>query len=160
MNKLLPIIFTLVSIISSAQNKNFILDQNFISWKYIYEDAESILKLKNNLGLQFKTDTTGFIKRTNFNNRKLLKLEAEFKIESKKNRYRVCVYHIKFIEEPTIINTDSLLLQVINEHTIEQKLLTRNGLIRGSSFGKNLTEILNPHFVELFRIRQDSDSNW
>ncbi|SHG73325.1 hypothetical protein SAMN05444372_10980 [Flavobacterium micromati] len=160
MKKLLPIMFTLASIVSLAQNKNFIISQNFITWKFIYEDSESILKLKNNLGLQFKTDSTGFIKRTNFNDRKLLKLEAEFKIEFKINRYRVSVYNIKFIEDPAVISNDSLLLQVINERTIEQKLLTRKGLIRGSSFGYNLTEILNPHFVKLFRINDDLDSNW
>ena len=69
MKKLLPIIFTLATMVSLAQNKNFTVDQNFITWKFIYEDPESILKLKNNLGLQFKTDSTGFIKRTNFNDR-------------------------------------------------------------------------------------------
>lgn len=160
MKKLLPIMFTLATMVSLAQNKNFTVDQNFITWKFIYEDSESILKLKNNLGLQFKTDSTGFIKRTKFNDRRLLKLEAEFKIESKKNRYRVTVYNIKFIEEPTVFNNDSLQPQDVYELTIEQKLLTRKGLIRASLFGYNLTEILNPHLVQLFRIKQNLDSNW
>ncbi|MEC5165153.1 hypothetical protein RCH18_000878 [Flavobacterium sp. PL11] len=160
MKKLLPIIFIFSSISLLAQNKNFVIDQGFITWRFIYSDKQSVLGLKNSLRLDFKTDSTGIIKRTNFNNRKLAKLEAEFKIEVKEDKYRVSVYNIKFIGEPTVINKDSLLLQVVNEYTIEQKLLSRKGLIKGSSFGYNLTEILNPHFIELFTMNKEPKNDW
>ena len=154
MKKLLLNMSFLVTMVSLAQNKNFTVDQNYITWKFIYENSESIVKLKNNLGLLFKTDSTGFIKRTNFNDRRLLKLEAEFKIESKHNRYRVTIYNIKFLQEPAIVSGDSLLSKLANEITIEQKLLNRKGLIRQSSFGHDLTEILNPYFNQLFVINK------
>jgi hypothetical protein len=40
---------------------------------------------------------------------------AEFKIEVKKNKYRVSVFNTRFNEEPRIINKDGLLIQANNE---------------------------------------------
>ena len=130
MKKLIFITFLLITNISFAQNKNFIVDDGLIIWRFIYEDSTSISKLKSNPRLEFKTDSTGIIKKTNFSDKMLHPIVAEFKIEVKKNKYRVSVFNIHFIEEPRIINKDGLLIQATNEYTIEQALLKRNKTIK------------------------------
>lgn len=137
----------------SAQNKNFEIVNDLIYWRYVYEDNSKLEKLKSNPKLEFITDSTGYIKKTNFNDKNLKELTGEFKIQSKDNRYRVSVYNVMFYVEPTTIGGGSVRMQTISEHTIEKSLIKNNGKIRKSYFGYNLTETLNPHLVELFTIK-------
>jgi hypothetical protein len=88
-NTLLFLIF--ITNISFSQNKNFTIEDKLIIWKLVYEDLTNISELKNNLRLEFITDSTGYIKKTNFNDKKVRQLIAEFKVESKKGRYRVSI---------------------------------------------------------------------
>ena len=157
--KLMAIILLLANI-SVAQNKNFVIENGMVIWKCIYEDSTSVSKLRNNLLLEFKTDSTGIIKKTNFNDKNLKKLIAEFKIESKENKYRVSVFNVRFFVEPINLYGGSMSMQTISEYTIEESLIKKNGSIRKSSLGYNLTETLNPHFVKLFTMRKNKKSDW
>lgn len=160
MKKLIFITFLLITNISFAQNKNFSVEDGLIIWRYIYEDSTSISKLKSNPQLEFKTDSTGIIKKTNFGDKMLHPIVAEFKIEVKKNKYRVPVFNTRFNEEPRIINKDGLLIQANNEYTIEQALLKRNKTLKKPSLFNNSTETLNPHLIQLFTIKNHAKNDW
>ncbi|TWI03400.1 hypothetical protein IQ05_00345 [Flavobacterium tiangeerense] len=143
-----------------GQNKNFTVEDKLIFWKLVYEDSSSISNLKSNPRLEFVTDSTGRIKKTNFEDKKLDQLTAEFKIETKKGKYRVSVFNIKFFVQPAGIYGGGLLMQTISEFTIERALIKKDGQIRESSSKNNLTERLNPHLLELFTIKKVSKSDW
>jgi hypothetical protein len=158
MKKLLILIFITSNVFS--QNKNFSIENGLIYWKYIYEDSTSISELKNNPKLEFKTDSTGTIKRTNFNDTKLKELTAEFKIESKQDKYRVSIYNIRFYVEPISLYSGGVSMQSISEYSIEQSLIKKNRTIRESYLGYNLTETLNPHLKILFTIQKAKNNDW
>ena len=160
MKKLIFITFLLITNISFAQNKNFIVEDGLIIWRFIYEDSTSISKLKSNPRLEFKTDSSGIIKKTNFSDNMLHPIVAEFKIEVKKNKYRVSVFNTRFNEETRIINKDGLLIQATNVYTIEQALLKRNKTLKKPSLFNNSTETLNPHLIQLFTIKKPSKNDW
>lgn len=143
-----------------GQNKNFTVEDKLIFWKLVYEDSSSISNLKANPRLEFVTDSTGRIKKTNFEDKKLNQLTAEFKIESKRGKYRVSVFNFKFFVEPIGLYSGGISMQTISEFTIEKSLMKKNGQIKEASFGYNLTERLNPHLVELFTIKKVSKSDW
>lgn len=160
MKKILLITFLMFNIFSYSQNKNFELENNLIVWKFIYQDSKDILNLKNNPRLEFKNDSTGIIKKTNFENKKLNQLTGDFKIESKSGKYRVSVFNIKFYVEPVGFQSGSITMQTISEFTIEKSLLKKDGTIREKYFGYNLTETLNPHLLDLFKIKEKTSSDW
>jgi hypothetical protein len=160
MKKALIAILLLIVNTSFAQNKNFIIVDGLINWSSIYEDSTNISKLKNNPRLEFKTDSTGIIKRTNFNDKKLRELIGEFRIETKKSKYRVTVMNFRFFAEPIGLYGGGVSMQTISEYSIEQSLIKKNGAIRETAFGYNLTETLNPHLVELFTIKLQPISEW
>ena len=160
MRKILTISIFILSITGFAQNKNFVIENNLIVWKLIYEDSTNVSELKNNPRLEFKTDSTGYIKKTNFADKKLNNLTGEFKIESKKGKYRVSVFNIRFYVEPVTLNSSSISMQTITEFAIEESLIKKNGTIRESYFGYNLTETLNPHLTRLFTIVKNVKSDW
>lgn len=160
MEKIILFAVLFFSTIGFSQNKNFIIEDKLIIWKLVYEDSTSISELKSNPRLEFITDSTGYIKKTNFNDKKVKQLIAEFKIESKKGKYRVSIFNVKFFVEPIGINSGMFSTQTISEHTIEESLIKKNGTIRESYLGYNLTETLNPHFVELFTIKKLIKSEW
>lgn len=160
MRKILLIAILLFCTIGFAQNKNFIIEDKLIIWKLVYEDSTNISELKNNPRLEFSTDSTGYIKKTNFEDKKLNQLTGEFHVESKKGKYRVSVFNIKFFVEPVGLYSGGISMQTISEFTIEKSLIKKNGTIRESSLGYNLTETLNPHLVELFTIIKKKDSDW
>jgi hypothetical protein len=160
MKKLLFALLLLSSFLAFSQNKNFTIENDLITWKFVYEDSTNVLELRNNARLEFVTDSTGYIKKTNFEDKKLKQLIAEFKIESKKTKYRVSVFNVKFFVEPIGLSSGGLSIQTISEHTIEASLIKKDGTIRESYFGYNLTETLNPHLVELFTIKKKVKSEW
>lgn len=160
MRKILLTALLLFGIIGFTQNKNFVIEDKLIVWKLIYEDSSNASELKNNPRLEFKTDSTGYIKKTNFEDKKLNQLTAEFKIESKRGKYRISVYNIKFFVDPIGLYSGGIAMQTISEYTIEKSLIKKNGTIRESYLGYNLTEKLNPHFVDLFTIKKVTKSNW
>ena len=160
MKKLLTVTFFMTSIFAFAQNKNFIIENDLITWKLIYEDSTSIAQLRNHPRLEFITDSTGRIKKTNFENKKLNQLTGEFKIEAKKEKYRVSVFNIKFFVDPVGLYDGGISMQTISEFTIEKSLIKKDGTIREKYFGYNLTETLNPHLVQLFTIDKKTKSDW
>lgn len=160
MKKLLFSLLLLTSVLVSSQNKNFAVENNLITWKLVYEDSTSVSELRNNPRLEFVTDSTGYIKKTNFEDKKLNQMTGEFKLETKKGKYRASVFNIKFFVEPMGLYSGGISMQTISEFTIEKSLLKKNGTIKESSFGYNLTETLNPHLVELFTIKRKVKSEW
>lgn len=154
------LLFILISGFTFAQNKNFEIEDNLIVWKVVYQDSLSVLNLKNNPRLEFKNDSTGVIKKTNFEDKKLNQLTADFKIESKSGKYRVSVFNIKFYVEPIGLYSGGISMQTISEYTIEKSLLKKDGTIREKYFGYNLTETLNPHLTDLFKIKKKSNTDW
>ena len=153
---LLVIVVLFLSGMGFSQNKNFVVEDRLMVWKLVYEDTKPISALENNLRLEFITDSTGYIKRTNFENRRLSQFTAEFKIESKKGKYRASVYNIIFFDD--LIPTKATF-QAIPEYTIESQFMKNDGTIRKSVWGLNLTEILNTYFTELFTIKTNN-SDW
>jgi len=151
--------FLMITFLGFSQNKNFTLEDRLIYWKYVYESNKDISELKNKPLLEFKTDSTGTIKKTNFNNEKLRQLVGEFKIEKKPGRYRVSVYNVRFFVEPITIGDGDISMQSISEYTIEESLI-KKGKIRKSYMGYNLTETLNPHLVDLFTIKEIKKEDW
>lgn len=160
MKKLVFALLLLTSILAFSQNKSFIVENNLITWKLVYEDSTSVSELRNNPRLEFVTDSTGYIKKTNFEDKKLNQMTGEFRVESKKGKYRASVFNIKFFVEPMGLYSGGISMQTISEFTIEKSLLKKNGTIKESSFGYNLTETLNPHLVELFAIKRKVKSEW
>lgn len=154
------VLFWFFSACIYSQNKNFTIEDNLIYWKLVYEDSTDIKELQNKTRLEFKTDSTGYIKRTNFEDKHLNQLTGEFKIESKKGKYRISVLNIRFFVEPTGLSSGGISMQTISEFTIEKSLIKSDGSIRKSSMGYNLTETLNPHLVDLFTIKKKTKSNW
>lgn len=150
----------LTSVLVSSQNKNFAVENNLITWKLVFEDSTSVSELRNNPRLEFVTDSTGYIKKTNFEDKKLNQMTGEFKLETKKGKYRASVFNIKFFVEPMGLYSGGISMQTISEFTIEKSLLKKNGTIKESSFGYNLTETLNPNLVELFTIKRKVKSEW
>jgi hypothetical protein len=157
MKRILIVVVLFVNAMGFSQNKNFVVEDRLMVWKLVYEDATPISALKNNLRLEFITDSTGFIKRTNFENRRLNQFTAEFKIESKKGKYRAMVHNIIFFED--LVPTKAAF-QAIPEYTIESQFMKNDGTIRKSLWGLNLTEILNTYFTELFTIKKTNNSDW
>lgn len=160
MKRAILFLLFLTPLFGMSQNKNFILENGLVYWKYVYESSKEISTLKNNPLLSFKTDSTGVIKKTNFNNKKVKKLVGEFKIDRKQGRYRVSVFNVRFFVEPITLGMGSMATQTISEHTIEESLVKKNGTIRKSFMGYNLTETLNPHLVDLFRIKEIKNDDW
>jgi hypothetical protein len=154
------VLFCFFSVCIYSQNKNFTIVDKQIVWKNVFEDSTDIKELQNNTRLEFKTDSTGYIKRTNFEDKQLNQLTGEFKIESKKGKYRISVLNIKFFVEPIGLSSGGISMQTISEFTIEKSLIKSDGSIRKSSMGYNLTETLNPHLVELFTIKKKPKSEW
>ncbi len=152
------VLFCFFSVCVYSQNKNFVIVDKQIVWQNVYEDSTDLKELKNNTRLDFKTDSTGYIKKTNFENKRLNQLTGEFKIESKKDKYRVSVFNIKFYVEPIGLYSGGISMQTISEFTIEKSLIKSDGSIKKTSMGYNLTETLNPHLVDLFTIKKKTKS--
>lgn len=150
----------LIPFLGISQNKNFILEDGLVYWKYVYENSKDISALRNNPLLTFKTDSTGVIKKTNFNDKKVKKMVGDFKIDRKQGRYRISVFNVRFFVDPITLGMGSMSSQTISEYTIEESLIKKNGTIRKSSLGYNLTETLNPHFVDLFTIKKVKKDEW
>lgn len=160
MKKILLIIFLVLNALSYSQNKNFSIEDNLIVWSYIYEDSLSVKNLMNNPRLEFRNDSTGIIKKTNFEDKKLNQLTGDFKLESKKGKYRVNVFNIKFYVDPIVLSSGEISMQTISEFTIEKSILKKDGTIREKSLGYNLTETLNPHLIDLFKIKKKRGTDW
>jgi len=160
MKKILLIFFLGQNTLSYSQNKNFSIVDNLIVWKYVYEDSLSVKNLMNNPRLEFRNDSTGIIKKTNFENKKLNQLTGDFKIESKKGKYRVNVFNLKFHVDPVGLSSSKISMQTISEYTIEKSILKKDGTIREKSLGYNLTETLNPHLIDLFKIKNKPNTDW
>ncbi len=160
MKRILLFLILIISNLALSQNKNFTVENGLIHWKYVYEDSRSISELRNNPRLEFLTDSTGTIKKTNFEDKRLNQLTGEFRIESKNGKYRASVFNVKFYVEPTGLYSGGISMQTISEFTIEKSLIKKDGTIRESYLGYNLTERLNPHFTDLFLIKDKSKSDW
>lgn len=144
-----------------CQNKNFTVENGLIYWKLVYEDSTSTSELKNNPRLSFITDSTGTIKKTNFNDKNLRQMVADFKIESKKGKYRISVFNMIFTMEDITFDTGGIAMKTPDTYTIEYTFLKNDGTIRKSlAFGYNLTEVLNPHLTKLFTINKIEKSDW
>ena len=153
------VIFFLLANLSYTQHKNFVVENGIIYWKNIYNDSAKTSELRNKPLLEFITDSTGFIKRTNFNDKKLNDFKAEFKIESKQNKYRVSVYNIRFFVTPVSLYIGNMSTESNTEFTIEKSILKQDGTVRKYA-GYNLTATLNPYFVDLFTIQKTETENW
>ncbi|KQO24134.1 hypothetical protein ASF10_23775 [Flavobacterium sp. Leaf82] len=79
---------------------------------------------------------------------------GEFLIESKKGKYRVSVFNIKFFVEPIGLSSGGLSMQSISEYTIEKSLLKKNGAIRETSLGYNLTGGLSMQSISEYTIEK------
>ena len=140
-----------------SQNKNFFVEENLIKWRYVYNDSTDISLLKSKALLEFKTDSTGVIKKTNFNDNKLRRFVADFKIEKKDKKYRVTVFN--FVDE-----IEEVMVATMNAnrtYPIEYTFLKKDGTIKKSlALGFNWTETINPYLFSLFEIKEKKDKDW
>jgi len=159
MNKLV-LFFLIISSVSFSQNKKFTVEDDLIIWKNVYEDSLSTAIIKNNPRLYFETDSTGYIKKTNFNNDRIREMTAEFKIESKIVKYRVSVYNIKMFVDPIGLDMGGITMQSISEYTIEKSILKSDGTIKKSKYAYGLIDTLDYYFTELFTIKNTKRNEW
>jgi hypothetical protein len=158
MKNLLFILFSLFFCnLSHSQNENFIVNNKIINWNFVYQDSNNIKLLRNEQLLDFVTDSTGYIKKTNFSDKKLQTISAEFKIQTKENRYKVTVFNIRVHYDPVMVKS----LNVPETAPLEETFLKSDGTIRKQLvFGYNFTELFNPYFTNLFTIKKKEDDNW
>jgi hypothetical protein len=154
------LLFCLFCSIAIGQNKNFSVENNLITWKLVYNESVSISDLKNNSRLEFKTDSTGSIKKGSENLNKLHEYTADFKIETKAGKYRVAVYNIRLYDPKAIVSSGDTKIVYPSDEPIEKDWLKRNGTIRESLFWDNITETMNPFLTELFTIKKIAKSDW
>lgn len=154
MKRIVIVMVFFVNAIGFSQNNNFIVEDKLIVWRWVYEDANHFSALKNKLRLNFVSDSTGIISKTNFGERNLEELTADFRIESKKGKYRVSVFNIRFFGQ--LIHSKDL----IQDYCMEREFLRNNGEIKKSVWGYNETELLNLHLIELFTIKKDAPTDW
>nr|WP_315147799.1 hypothetical protein [uncultured Flavobacterium sp.] len=162
MKKIFLVLLMFLAFKNYSQNKNFLIEYNLITWRNVYQDSTDIKELQKDPRLEFKTDSTGYIRKTTFGNKYLQHqpLTGEFKIECQKSKYRVSVFNIVFHVNPRGMNMGVLTYQHETEFTIESGFLKSDGTIRKSFWGFNVTEKLNPHLFELFTIKKISKSGW
>lgn len=154
MRSIVIVVVLLVNAIGFSQDNNFVIEDDLIVWRKVYEDTGHFSALKNNLRLHFVTDSTGTISKTNFAERKLEELTADFRIESKKGKYRVSVFNIRFFGQ--IIHREDL----IQDYSMESRFLKKNEEIKKSIWGYNETALLNHHFEKLFTIKKEVHEDW
>jgi hypothetical protein len=147
----------LFTTISFAQNKNFIVNDKVINWNLVYNDSANINNLRNKQLLNFTTDSTGFIKKTNFSDRKLQTITAEFNIQKKENRYKITVFNIIVYYDETLKRSFA-----IPEYLpLEDTFLKSDGTIRKQLvFGYNFTELFNPYLEDLFTVKKQQSTDW
>ena len=154
MRRIVIVVVLLVNAIGFSQDNNFVVEDNLMVWRKVYEDTRHFSALKNNLRLNFLTDSTGTISKTNFAERNLEELTADFRIESKEGKYRVSVFNIRFFEQ------NIHRREPVREYAIESDFLKNNGEIKKAVWGYNATALLNPHLLELFTIKNNAPADW
>ena len=159
MKKLLVLLVCLFVNYGFSQNPNFKIEDNLIKWQYVYNDSLNIDNLKSNLNLEFITDFSGNVKRSNFNDEKLNDQTSEFIIEKKENKYRVTIYNIKIIPTQMAFSMNGVTSMPKDIIRIEEILL-KNNKIKKTFWGVNLSEILHPHYFDLFVMKQKIKEDW
>ncbi|MCI9844231.1 hypothetical protein [Flavobacterium pectinovorum] len=154
------LLFCLFCTTAIAQNKNFNVEYNIITWKKVFDEPLSISDLKNNPRLEFKTDSTGSIKKGIENSNWLKEYTADFKIEKKTGRYRASVYNIRFYDSEVRVNSGETKTISSSDYPIEKEWLKNDGTIRGSLFWFNITETMNPFLTELFTAKKTVKEDW
>jgi hypothetical protein len=131
-----------------------------LSGKLVYNNPISISDLKNNPRLEFKTDSTGSIKKGSENLNKLNEYTADFKIESKTGKYRATVYNIRLYDPKAVVSSGETKVIYPDDKPIEKEWLKRNGTVREALLWYNITEIMNPFLTELFTIKKIAKTDW
>ncbi len=145
---------------ANAQNPNFKVDNGTLIWQWIYEDSLDVNNLKQNLKLDFITDTTGKLKRTNFNDKNLREQIAEFKIEQKQGKYRVTMFNIKIIPMQISLDLGGVSSLPDDLLSLEAVLIKKDGSIRAALWGYNMTEVLHKHYLNLFSKKEKAKDDW
>lgn len=153
------LVLLLISFSIYGQNPNFKIEDNLIKWQYVYNDSLNIHILKSNVNLEFITDFSGKLKRNNFNDEKLNDQTFEFIIEKKENKYRVTIFNIHFIPTQMAFSISGVTSMPRDIIRIEETLL-KNNKIKKTFWGVNLTEILHPHYFDLFIMKKQKDNQW
>jgi hypothetical protein len=150
----------LINVYANAQNPNFKVDNGTLIWQWIYEDSLDVNNLKQNLKLEFITDTNGKLKRTNFNDKNLREQIAEFKIEQKQGKYRVTMFNIKIIPLQISLDLGGVSSLPDDLLSLEAVLIKKDGSIRASLWGFNMTEVLHKHYLNLFSKKEKAKDEW
>lgn len=153
------LLFSLFCTVVMGQNKNFEVENNLITWKLVYNESLSISDLKNNPRLEFKTDSTGSIKKGSEDVKKLDEYTADFKIESKTGRYGATVYNIRLYSLENVSPGETKIVCPIDQ-PIEYYWLKNNKTIRKSLLWLNVTERMNPFLTELFTPKKIVKTDW
>lgn len=159
MKKLLLALLFVTGLIN-AQNPNFKIDGKTIVWQWIYEDSLDVVNLKQNHKLEFLTDTTGNLKRTNFNDKNLREQIAEFIIHTKQGKYRVTMYNIKIIPMQIAMDFGGVSSMPDDLISFETIMIKNNGTIRATPMGFNITEVLHKHYLDLFTKKEKVKDDW
>ena len=155
------ILFLLFNFCVHSQNKNFTIEDNLIYWKLVYEDSTNVLELKNHPRLEFKTDSTGFIKKGADSANKLNPYTADFKIEKKIGKYRVSVFNfVGYDASPITLDFGGVSAPTPSEYRLELILVNKKGNLKKTVWGVDLTAIYNENLTELFTIKKRPKSEW
>lgn len=150
----------LLPFIGFSQNPNFKIEDKTIIWQWVYNDSLDLANIKQNLKLEFLTDTTGKLKRTNFNDKNLREQIAEFKIEEKQGRYRVTVFNIKIIPMQVSFDLGGISSMPDDLVSFEDIMIKNNGTMKAKLMGFDITEALNKHYLDLFIIKKRTNEDW
>lgn len=142
----------------SQNTYNFSVENKSLEWSYIFElkTGENVSLLKNNLSLDFKTDSTGISKNQNVlcNGISIytrLPFDFNFRIESKDSRYKVVISNIIFNDNLNFGNNTTT--------KIESYTLSNNLTIKQNNQNLKNLNCLNEYFLTNFTI-QPQKSNW
>lgn len=152
MKKITIILLTLICLNSFSQNKNFTIENDLLTWKYVFSETYDSSLLKNKPRLEFITDSTGTIKKGLASDRNVKdEYTANFRIETRENRYRVIVNNLRFYNT-TQIEFD-MFSSSVHDYPMEKFWIRNNGAIRAKYWGVSLTDILNNDFIKLFTLQ-------
>lgn len=156
------LVYTILLLVTSylnAQTENFSVENDFLTWKFIYNEDLDIDQMKSNPRFSFMNDSTGIINKGSVNNKNIKhEYTANFKVESKANKYRVTINNIRFYNE-TQINF-GMFESNVTDYPIETPALNKKGEIKAPKRGPSLTEIMNNHFMELFKMKHKTKDDW
>lgn len=135
-----------------GQEGYFSIKDNFIVWTKIYESSLDLEEMKKNPILEFTSETSGLIKKSNpipLTKRKLDEITGSFRIDEKDGRYKVEVSNIRIT--PSLTYSIYGVSTTMSDYPVEDA-----GLNKKFEFNDNFLNHLARPYDNLFSSFFDS----